>query len=71
MCLEVNEIANENKDYLNASGCKDLTAYEALKNVRRTERQRLIADITELAAKRGYEVTSPIRLTELREVDSI
>lgn len=66
MCLEVNEIANENKDYLNASGCKDLTAYEALKNVRRAERKRLIADITELAARRGYEITSNIQLKELQ-----
>ncbi|MDO5396530.1 MAG: hypothetical protein Q4G33_01245 [bacterium] len=53
-----------NKDFLNASGCKDFTAYEAIKNVQREERQKLIADITELAAKHGYEITSQIKLAE-------
>ena len=50
---------------LNSSGCLDKTAYEAIKNVRRKERKKLIADIAELAARRGYEIVSPIRLNEL------
>ncbi len=54
------------KDFLNASGCKDFTAYEAIKNIQREERQKLIEDITELAAKRGYEITSVIRLKEVQ-----
>ncbi len=54
------------KDFLNASGCKDFTAYEAIKNIQREERQKLIEDITELAAKRGYEITSVIRLKEIQ-----
>lgn len=59
------------KEKLNASGCRDETAYEAIKNIRREERKRLIADITELAARRGYEITSNIRLEEIKEVDGI
>ena len=43
----------------------DKTAFEAIKNVRREERKKLIADIAELAARRGYEIVSPIRLKEL------
>lgn len=54
-----------NKDFLNGSGCKDFTAYEAIKNVQREERKRLLADIAELAASRGYEIASVIRLKEI------
>ncbi len=54
------------KDFLNASGCKDFTAYEAIKNIQREERQKLIEDIIVLAAKRGYEITSVIRLKEVQ-----
>ena len=59
------------KEKLNTSGCRDETAYEAVKNIRREERKKLIADITELAASRGYEITSNIRLEEIKEVDRI
>ena len=59
------------KEKLNTSGCRDETAYEAMKNIRREERKRLIADITELAAQRGYEITSNIRLEEIKEVNGI
>ena len=59
------------KEKLNASGCRDETAYEAMKNIRREERKKLIADIIELAARRGYEITSNIRLEEIKEVDGI
>lgn len=52
-------------DFLNGSGCKDFTAYEAIRNIERAERKKLIADIAELAARRGYEIVSPIRLKEL------
>lgn len=59
------------KEKLNDSGCRDETAYEAMRNIRREERKKLIADITELAARRGYEITSNIRLEEIKEVDRI
>ncbi len=58
-------------DKFNTSGCRDETAYEAVKNIRREERRKLVADITELAASRGYEITSNIRLEEIKEVDRI
>ena len=57
--------SRENKDFLNGSGGKDFTAYEAIRNIERAERKKLIADIAELAARRGYEIVSPIRLKEL------
>ena len=59
------------KEKVNASGCRDETAYEAIKNIRREERRNLIADIISLAASRGYEITSNIRLEEIKEVDRI
>lgn len=59
------------KEKLNASGCRDETAYESVRNIRREERRKLITDITELAASRGYEITSNIRLEEIKEVDGI
>ena len=68
MCLGV--IVTD-KDFLNASGCKDFTAYEAIKNVQRGERKRLLADIAELAANRGYEITSVIRLEEIKDKGGI
>ena len=59
------------KEKLNASGCRDETAYEAVKNIRREERRKLITDILSLAASRGYEITSNIRLEEIKEVDRL
>ena len=40
-------------DRINSSGCADITAYEAIKNVRREERRRLIAELKALANKHG------------------
>lgn len=51
----------------NESGCKDLTAYEALKNVQREERRQLISELKELAYKHGYRIVSTI---ELKEIES-
>ena len=59
------------KEKLNASSCKDETAYKAIKNIRRGERKRLIADILTLVASRGYKITNNIRLEEIKEVDGI
>ena len=56
------------KDFLNGSGCKDLTAYEAIKKIRREEKRRLIEDIKELAESRGYRITSAIRLEETNDL---
>ncbi len=52
------------KDFLNGSGCKDLTSYEVIKKIRREEKRRLISELKELAASRGYRITSVIRLEE-------
>ena len=53
------------KDFLNGSGCNDLTAYEAIKKIRREEKRRLIEDIKALAESRGYRITSVIRLEDI------
>lgn len=47
---------------LNSSGCLDKTAFEAIKNVRREERKKLIVEIKELAARYGYEIDCRIDL---------
>ena len=58
MCKQVN-------DRLNSSGCTDITAYEAVKAVRREERRRLIAELKALANKHGYRIVSTIQLKDM------
>ena len=57
-------------EILNKSGCKDKTAYEAIRNVRREERKKLIAEIKELAARYGYEIDCRIDLREIKEAET-
>ena len=52
-------------DRINSSGCADITAYEAIKNVRREERRRLIAELKALANKHGYGIVSTIQLKDM------
>ena len=52
-------------DRINSSGCTDITAYEAIKNVRREERRRLIAELKTLANKYGYRIVSTIQLKDM------
>ena len=52
-------------DRINSSGCADITAYEAIKNVRRKERRRLIAELKALANKHGYRIVSTIQLKDM------
>ena len=49
----------------NDSGCRDMTAYEALRNVQREERRNLITAIKALAKERGYKIVNVIELEEL------
>ena len=49
----------------NDSSCIDMTAYEAIENVRREERKKLISEIKNLANDYGYRITSVIELEEL------
>ena len=58
MCKQVN-------DRLNSSGCTDITAYEAMKAVRREERRQLISELKALANKHGYRIVSTIRLKDM------
>ena len=58
MCEKIN-------DRLNSSGCADITAYEAMKAVRREERRKLIAELKALANKHGYRIVSTIRLKDM------
>ena len=58
MCKQVN-------DRLNSSGCTDITAYEAVKAVRREERRRLIVELKALANKHGYRIVSTIQLKDM------
>ena len=52
-------------DYLNGSGCKDFTAYEAIRNVEREERRKLISDLKDLAERRGYMILGSIQIKEI------
>ena len=56
---------------INTSGSLDKTAFEAIKNVRRQERKKLIAEIKELAARYGYEIDCRIDLKEIKEADMV
>ena len=49
----------------NDSGYNDSTAYEALKNVQKEERRKLISELKELARKHGYRIVSTIELKVL------
>ena len=55
------------KEKFNQSGYRDMTAYEAVKNVRREERRKLIAEIRELARKHGYIITGQINIKEITD----
>ena len=52
-------------DRINSSGCTDITAYEDIKNVRREERRKLIAELKALANKHGYRIVSTIQLKDM------
>lgn len=58
-------IYNKNDDRMNSSGCKDMTAYRAMKNIKKEERRALIVKLKELANQHGYDIISIIRLKEL------
>ena len=55
----------QDNDRRNSSGCTDATAYEAIRNVRRVERRRLIAELKALANKYGYRIVSTIQLKDM------
>ena len=58
-------MCNQDNGRRNSSGCADITAYEAIKNVRREERRRLIAELKALANKHGYRIVSTIQLKDM------
>lgn len=55
------------KEKYNQSGYKDMTAYEAVQNVHREERRKLIAEIKELALSHGYIITGQINIKEIKD----
>ena len=56
-----------NPDKLNGSGCKDLTAYEAIKNVENEERLRkLIKTICLVCELAGFSIENRIVLKDKR-----
>ena len=58
MCEKIN-------DRFNGSGCADITAYEAMKAVRREERRNLITELKALANMHRYRIVSTIHLKEM------
>ena len=55
------------KEKYNQSGYKDMTAFEAVQNVRREERRKLISEIKELALSHGYIITGQINIKEITD----
>lgn len=55
------------KDKLNGSGCKDLTAYEAIKNIEdETRVNKLLATIFNVCELAGFRVENRIVLKDKR-----
>ena len=55
------------KSKYNSSGYKDMTAYEAVQNVHREERKKLIDEIRALAQSYGYIIVGAINLKEITD----
>ena len=53
----------------NASGYADMTAYKAIRHIKKEERRALIYKLKTLANQNGYEIISIIRLKELESED--
>lgn len=53
----------------NTSSCTDKTAYEAMQNIRREERSRLIEELKAVANEHGYVITSRIVLKEMKDCE--
>lgn len=49
----------------NDSSCIDMTAHEAIENIRREERKKLISEIKKLAKDYGYRITNVIEIEEI------
>lgn len=64
-----------NREFLNGSGCKDMTAYDAIKNIEREERQKqaeedrlrkLVMTIFDVCDLAGFHVEGRIILKDKR-----
>ena len=59
-----------NKDYFNASGCADPTAYEAIRNADRRDAEqrvsRLIKTLKTTIADNGFVLTARIELKDIK-----
>lgn len=56
-----------NKDKINGSGCKDFTAYEALRNVEREEQfKKLLATIFYITNLAGFSIEGRITFKDKR-----
>lgn len=56
-----------NKDNLNGSGCKDFTAYEALRNIEKEEQvKKLLSTIHYITNLAGFRIEGRITLKDKR-----
>ena len=58
-------IYNKYDDRNNQSGCKDPTAYNALKKLKKDEHRALIQKMNALANQNGYQIISIIKLRKM------
>lgn len=49
----------------NNSSCRDNTAHEAISNIQKEERRKLITALKDLANQHGYRIVSLIELEEM------
>lgn len=53
------------RDMYNASGCKDLTYYQALKNIEAEERfKKFLKEVFKLSERYGFHIESRIAVTD-------
>lgn len=53
------------RDMYNASGCKDMTTYLALKNIEAEERfKEFLKEVFKLSARYGYRIDTRIEVTD-------
>ena len=51
----------------NSSSCRDNTAHEAISNIQKEERRKLITALKDLANQHGYRIVSLIELEEMEQ----
>lgn len=63
--LVYSDVVAIGNELLNAIGCKDMTAYAAIKNVQNNEKKKVMAELKAYTEKRRYRIVGTVRLEEI------